>query len=178
MCIRDRGGVLHAIDLGRQDASIDGETLLSDLNDGEGIRINETTGQADFSIVTTDGTQIDITLGQILDDDGEVESEAVTNVQELLSRVNATLEEEIGAGQVVMSIDADGEGFSLVDAVGGGGDLEVIGAGPFEDETAEDLGIFTGAGGGSGNTIAGDRLPNTVEIASASTIQDLSLIHI
>ncbi|MCP4939053.1 MAG: hypothetical protein GY921_07700, partial [Phycisphaeraceae bacterium] len=167
------GGVIHAIDLGRQDASIDGETLLADLNDGEGIRINETTGQPDFSIVTTDGTQVDITLGQILDEDGEVESEAVTNVQELLSRVNATLEEELGEGQVVMSIDADGEGFSIVDAVGGGGDLEVIGAGPFDAETAEDLGIFTGAGGGSGNSIDGDRLPNTVEIASASTIQDV-----
>ena len=167
------GGVFHAIDLGRQDASIDGETLLADLNDGEGIRINETTGQPDFSIVTTDGTQVDITLGQILDEDGEVESEAVTNVQELLSRVNATLEEELGEGQVVMSIDADGEGFSIVDAVGGGGDLEVIGAGPFDAETAEDLGIFTGAGGGSGNSIDGDRLPNTVEIASASTIQDV-----
>ena len=167
------GGVIHAIDLGRQDASIDGETLLADLNDGEGIRINETTGQPDFSIVTTDGTQVDITLGQILDEDGEVESEAVTNVQELLSRVNATLEDELGEGQVVMSIDADGEGFSIVDAVGGGGDLEVIGAGPFDAETAEDLGIFTGAGGGSGNSIDGDRLPNTVEIASASTIQDV-----
>jgi len=167
------GGTIHSIDLGRQDARIDGETLLADLNDGEGIRINETTGQPDFSIVTTDGTQVDITLGQILDDDGEVESEAVTNVQELLSRVNATLEEELGAGQVVMSIDADGEGFSLVDAMGGGGDLEVIGAGPFDAETAEDLGIFTGSGGGSGNSIEGDRLPNTVEIASASTIQDV-----
>ncbi|MAD20544.1 MAG: hypothetical protein CMJ52_10355 [Planctomycetaceae bacterium] len=167
------GGVVHAIDLGRQDASIDGETLLADLNDGEGIRINETTGQPDFSIVTTDGTQIDVTLGQILDDDGEVESEAVTNVQELLSRVNATLEAELGEGQVVMSIDDDGEGFALVDAVGGAGDLEVIGAGPFENETAEDLGIFTGAGGGSGNSIAGDRLPNTVEIARAGTIQDV-----
>ncbi len=167
------GGIIHSIDLGRQDARIDGETLLADLNDGEGIRINETTGQPDFSIVTTDGTQVDITLGQILDEDGEVESEAVTNVQELLSRVNATLEEELGAGQVVMSIDADGEGFSLVDAMGGGGDLEVIGAGPFDAETAEDLGIFTGSGGGSGNSIEGDRLPNTVEIASASTIQDV-----
>jgi flagellar hook-associated protein 2 len=167
------GGVVHSIDLGRKDAEIDFETLLSDLNDGDGIRINSTEGQADFSIVTSDGTQVDISLGDILDDDGEVSSETVTTVQEMLARVNETLETELGAGQVIMSVRDDGQGFQLSDSMDGGGALEVIGAGPFDDETAEDLGIFTGAGGGAGNTIIGDRIPNTVEIARATTVQEV-----
>ncbi len=167
------GGVVHSIDLGRKDAEIDFETLLSDLNDGDGIRINTTEGQPDFSIVTSDGTQVDITLGEILDEDGEVSSETVTTVQEMLARVNETLEEELGGGQVIMSVRDDGQGFQLIDSMGGGGALEVIGAGPFDDETAEDLGIFTGAGGGVGNTITGERIPNTVEIARATTIQEV-----
>ncbi|MFB0985869.1 MAG: flagellar filament capping protein FliD [Phycisphaerales bacterium] len=167
------GGVIHAIDLGRKDAEIDFETLLKDLNDGDGIRINDTDGQADFSIVTSDGTQVDISLGEIRDDDGELLSETVTTVQEMLTRVNETLETELGSGQVIMSVRDDGQGFSLVDSMGGSGALEVIGAGPFDDETAEDLGIFTGAGGGAGNTIIGERIPNTVEIARATTIQEV-----
>ena len=167
------GGVIHAIDLGRKDAEIDFETLLEDLNDGDGIRINETEGQADFSIVTSDGTQVDISLGEIRDDDGEIVSQTVTTVQEMLARVNETLETDLGSGQVIMSVRDDGQGFELVDSMGGSGALEVIGAGPFDDETAEDLGIFTGAGGGAGNTIIGERIPNTVEIARATTIQEV-----
>ena len=167
------GGVIHAIDLGRKDAEIDFETLLEDLNDGDGIRINETEGQADFSIVTSDGTQVDISLGEIRDDDGEIVSQTVTTVQEMLGRVNETLETDLGSGQVIMSVRDDGQGFELVDSMGGSGALEVIGAGPFDDETAEDLGIFTGAGGGAGNTIIGERIPNTVEIARATTIQEV-----
>ena len=166
-------GITYNIDLGRVDAAIDGDTLLEDLNDGDGIRINESNDEADFTIRTSTGQEIDIDLGPILDDEGEVEQDAVSTVDELLDRINGTLTDELGAGQVVMSIRSDGKGFELVDNMGGADALEVLGAGPFGDDTAEDLGIFTGSGGGSGNTITGSILPNTVQTARARTIDDV-----
>ncbi|MCH2161513.1 MAG: flagellar filament capping protein FliD [Phycisphaerales bacterium] len=166
-------GTVFDIDLGRVDAPINGETLLSDLNDGDGIRINENSDEGDFTIKTSSGEEIVINLGVIFNGDNEVEAEAVTTVEELLDRVNGALTEELGAGQVVMSIRSDKKGFEIVDNLGGGENLEVLGAGPYGDETAEDLGIFTGEGGGSGNTITGSLIPSTVKTARAQTLEEV-----
>ena len=66
------GTEVFDIDLGRIDAPITGSTLLSDLNDGDGIAINGTTGQADFVIRTSTGSEISIELGERIGEDGEV----------------------------------------------------------------------------------------------------------
>ena len=109
---------------------IDASTELEELNDGGGIAINEDPESPDFTIVTSTGQEIDIDLGTTFDDDDEIDDEAVENVGELLTRVNAALTDELGAGQVVMSIRADGKGFEITDNMGGGGNVEVVGAGP------------------------------------------------
>lgn len=90
-----------------------------------------------------------------------------------MNRVNGALTDALGAGQAVMSINADGSGFDLTDNIGGGDALEVLAGGPYGDETATDLGIFTGPGGGTGNVINGSSVPNTVQTARATTIQDV-----
>ena len=167
------GGTSFSIDLGRFDAPIDADTLLEDLNDGDGIRINQSETEPDFTIRVSDGREIDINLGAILDDDGEVDQPAVSTVEELMNRVNGALTDALGAGQAVMSINADGSGFDLTDNIGGGDALEVLAGGPYGDETATDLGIFTGPGGGTGNVINGSSVPNTVQTARATTIQDV-----
>lgn len=167
------GGTSYAIDLGRIDAMINGDTLLADLNDDDGITINDNNDQPDFTIVTTTGAHVSIDLGSLIDEDGEIDEEAVTTVQEFLDRTNNALDEVLGAGEVVVSIRSDGKGIQITDSLGGVGDLEVLGAGPNGEDTARDLGIFTGDGGGAGNIITGAVIPNTVQTAQALTIQDL-----
>ncbi|MBC02112.1 MAG: hypothetical protein CMJ34_02240 [Phycisphaerae bacterium] len=158
------------IDLGRQDSPISVDSLLEDLNDGDGITINDDSASPDFTVVSSTGVEVDIDLGVILDDEGEVDREAVTTVGELLQRANGTLTDEFGAGQVVLQINAEGTGFELVDSMGGGAEPQIIGAGPNGDDTAGDLGLLqTGTGG----TISGSIIPNKVEVARASTIRDL-----
>ena len=167
------GGTTYNIDLGRIDTLIDGATMLSDLNDDYGIAINEDQDLPDFTVMTTTGAQVSIDLGALFDEDGEIVEEAVSTVQELLDRTNQALDSEVGAGEVVISLRSDGKGFLVTDNMGGEGHLEILGAGPNGEETARDLGIFTGQGNGSGNTITGSAIPNTVESSQALTIQDV-----
>lgn len=160
------------IDLGRIDAPIEAGTLLSDLNNGDGIAINST-NDPDLLIRTSDGTNIEIDLGRILDTDGTVLEEAVTTVGQLLDRVNQSLELELGEGEVVMSLNETSDGFLLQDNLGGADPIEVLGAGVNGSQTAEDLGIYTGSGGGSGDLIVGSTIPNNVQMDRVSTIQEL-----
>ncbi len=160
-----------SIDLGRVDRPIDDDTKLEDLNNGAGVTIAD--GEPDFAVISTTGETVNIDLGQLTDENGDVIAEAVTTVGELRQRVDDQLEEEHGAGQVVLTVNADGSGFVLTDNLGGLGDLEVISAGPNGADTAQDLGIFTGIGGGSGNVINGSLVPNTVDIPAAVTLQNV-----
>ena len=163
-------GTEWPIDLGRQDSPITADSLLEDLNDGDGIAINDDSESPDFTVVTSTGVEVDIDLGALLDDDGEVDDESVSTVGELLQRANGALTEELGAGQVVLRINVEGTGFELVDSMGGGSEPQILGAGPNGDDTALDLGLLlTGTGG----TISGSIIPNKVEVAQAATIQDL-----
>lgn len=168
--VLDVDGTTYDIDLGRVDSLIDSSTALEDLNDGDGIAINDDPEAPDFTIVTSTGQEIDIDLGTTFDENDEVDAEAVENVGELLSRVNAALTAELGAGQVVMSVRADGKGFEITDNMGGGGNVEIVGAGPGGDDTADDLGIL---GTGTALGLEGQVVPNKVQTGRAATIQDL-----
>ncbi len=164
------GGDEWSIDLGRQDSPITIDSLLEDLNDGDGIAINDDPDGPDFTIITSTGAEVDIDLGALLDEDGEVDDEAVSTVGALLQRVNGTLSEELGAGQVQIQLNADGTGFEVIDSMGGGGEPQIVGAGPDGDDTARDLGLLqTGTGG----IINGTIIPNKVEVAQAATIENL-----
>lgn len=177
LVITARDGTRFDIDLGRIDKPIDNDTELSDLNNGDGITI--VNGEPDFQIITTDNDIVDIDLGQLLDENDDVTDEAVTTVLELINRVNSQLDAEVGADQVVLSINSDGTGFILTDTLGGGGTLRVIGAGPKGDDTAQDLGILA-TDGGEGDVdevkdgiITGAIIPNTVQDPAVVTIQDV-----
>lgn len=161
----------YNITLGRENLPITSDTELASLNNGAGVKIN-TTDQPDFIVKTTTGVSVNIDLGKILDGDGAVDEEAVTTVGEMLTRINDTLEEELGAGKVVVSVKPDGKGFDVVDTMGGAQTLRVIGAGPNSDTTAKNLGIFTGTTG-TGATITGKTIINQVKTPRAATIQDV-----
>lgn len=164
------GGVDYTIDLGRIDAPITGDTLLEKLNDGDGISINDDPEQGDLEIVTSTGQTITIDLGRTFDEDGLVDQEEVETVQELIDRVNGTLADELGAGAVTLTINADGNGFVLTDTLGGGSEAEVRGAGTGGDATAEDLGLL---GTTSGGVLNGSTIRNEVQTARAETVGDL-----
>ncbi|MCP4836458.1 MAG: flagellar filament capping protein FliD [Phycisphaera sp.] len=164
------GATTYDIDLGRQDTPITLDTVLEDLNNGQGVEINEDSEAPDFTVVTSTGVEIDVDLGDLLDDDGEIDTPAVTTVSELLIRVNTAIAAEVGSSQVVMDLRADGKGFEIVDSLGGADEPTVVGAGPNGDGTASDLGIL---GVGSGGTLTGGLVPNKVETPQAQTVGDL-----
>ncbi|MFO0827664.1 MAG: flagellar filament capping protein FliD [Phycisphaerales bacterium] len=166
------GTDVYNISLGRKDAPITTTTSLSDLNNGAGIKIN-TTDAADFKVRTSTGQLVDINLGDVLDAEGNVDDKAVKTVGELLTRVNQTLATALGPDMVKMSLSSDGKGFVLTDTMGGVDPLRTLGVGPNGDKTAKDLGIFTGAAGGSGPVITGTAVPNKVDTPRAATIQDV-----
>ena len=177
LVITARDGTRFDIDLGRIDKPIDDDTKLSDLNNGDGITI--VNGEPDFQIITTNGDIVDIDLGQLLDENDEVTDEAVTTVKELVDRVNLQLDTELTPGDVVLEINSDGTGFTLTDNLAGTGTLQVIGAGPKGDDTAQDLGILA-TDGGEGDVdevkdgiITGAIIPNTVQDPAVVTIQDV-----
>ena len=65
--------------------------LLDDLNGGDGITINDDSSRPDFTVISSTGVEVDIDLGVLLDEDDEVDEEAVTTVGELLSRERSAL---------------------------------------------------------------------------------------
>lgn len=164
------GATIYDIDLGRQDTPITLDTELVDLNNGNGITINEDSEAPDFTVITSTGVEVDVDLGDLLDDDGEIDRPAVTTVSDLLIRVNTAIAAEVGTNQVVMDIRADGKGFEIVDTLGGPDEPTVVGAGPNGDETASDLKIL---GVGTGGTLNGGLIPNKVETPQAGTVSDL-----
>ena len=167
------GGTTYDIDLGRQNLPITASTQLSDLNNGVGIRFNNTEAD-DFTVVTSTGVSVGVKLGAVVVGD-EVQTPAVKTVGELLSRVNARLTEVLGSSSaVVLSLRADGKGFNLTDTLGGVGPLKVLAAGPNTDRTAKDLGIFTGAITTGPSTIVGGAVQNKAAKPRAASIQDVA----
>jgi flagellar hook-associated protein 2 len=167
------GATTYDIDLGRTNLPITATSKLSDLNNGVGVRINNTDAD-DFTVVTSTGVSVGVNLGAVVVD-GEVTTPAVTTVGELVSRVNARLSQVLGSSTaVVLSLRADGTGFNLADTLGGANPVKVLAAGPNGDKAAKDLGIFTGAITTGPATITGSAIPNRVSKPRAATVQDVA----
>jgi len=166
--ITAQDGTLFEIDLGRKDAPITEDTELADLNNGNGVTMTD--GDTDFQIITSTGEVVDINIGAIINDNDQIEEQAVESVGELLDRVNTQLQDQLGNSDVTLSINGEQTGFTLTDTLGGANDLEVVGAGANGDDTAEDLGIL---GSDPSGTIQGDVIPNVVDTPAASTIQQV-----
>ena len=166
-----RGRITVKDGLGREDQPIVASTKLSDLNNGLGVKIN-TTDADDFRVVTSTGVTVGVNLGAVVVD-GETTDEAVETVGQMLVRINAELEADLGAGQVVVSLRGDGKGFVVTDNLGGTGPVKVLGTGPNLDRTAKDLGIFTGAIDSGPTTLTGSVVRNKVATPRASTIDDI-----
>ncbi|MHC4218735.1 MAG: flagellar filament capping protein FliD, partial [Planctomycetota bacterium] len=71
-----------------------------------------------------------------------------------------------------ISVHADGDKFTITDVLGGTEKLKVLGAGPNETDTADDLGILKTAGVDA-DTFDGTVLVNADHTPAAKTIQDV-----
>ncbi len=178
--ITTRNGVIYDIDLGRIDEPITDETKLIDLNNGDGISI--TKDSTDFTIRTSTGVLVDIDLGELTDENGNVTDSEVTTVLDLINRVNTQLaaDDDLVDGNVVMSINANADGFVITDNLFPGGNTLAVLKGI--DDTAKDLGIeaVDGINAETGDEddlvdgiITGSIVPNLVQDNTAVTIQDV-----
>ncbi len=138
-------------------------TRLSELNDGNGVRINRTIGEypagSDFTIQTRDGSLYQIDLGEILESVEDPENPgqqileatgpAVVTIADLRERVESLTE-----GKVTVEINpADNRSIRLVDSTSGGSDFEIAAIG--DSDAAADLGIL---GSTTGSTIEGSAI--------------------
>lgn len=121
--------------------SLHADSLLSDLNDGSGVRLIE--GEADIRVELSDGTVADINL------DGSSTLEDVTD---------AINNHDDLAGKISASIASDGNRIELTDTSGGGGTFSVTN---FDSgSAADDLGLTPSA---VGATISGNRLASGLQ---------------
>ena len=151
--ITDRNGTLHNIDFGQINANIDGDTLLADLNNGEGVTLSSDNDNPDIKFVARDGTEYEVNLS------------GVTTVNGLINRVNSETD-----GHIQLSI-GDNNNFIITDTIGGSGQLQILGAGDNEDATANDLGIFTE--GVDADVFEGEIVPNTIQKPPATTLGEI-----
>ncbi|MEM7228159.1 MAG: flagellar filament capping protein FliD [Planctomycetota bacterium] len=164
--ITDSAGNSVDIDLGRIDLPITDSTDLDELNNGAGVTF--TVGDPDF-IIDVAGTDVEINLGDVLDEDDEVVENAVTTVGELRTRINDALS-DAGFSDITIEINATGDGFNIVDT-GANGTIDVEGAGSNGTETASDLGF--GSVLAASGTINGDKIPALVDKARTSSLQEV-----
>lgn len=109
-------------------------TLLSQLNDGNGVRTKTST--ADLTVTRRDGTTFDVALGG-----------AVT-VGEVIDRINSA-----SGGNVTAAISTDGARLQLTDSTTGASTFGVAAKG--DSKAAVDLGILTSDGDGDGTIVGG-----------------------
>ncbi|MHC4080838.1 MAG: flagellar filament capping protein FliD, partial [Planctomycetota bacterium] len=152
--ITTRDGREFDIDLGRIDNPITGATLIEDLNNGAGVTLNADSTE-DIQFVDRDGVEHDVDLTGIV------------TVQDFIDRVNDQTD-----GAIQITVHADGDKFTVTDTTGGSGLLKVLGAGPNETDTAEDLGILEETGVGAAS-FDGEVLANADHTPAAKTIQDV-----
>ena len=149
MSVAENGGTTAA-DLGVR--SFDGNSRLSDFNDGKGVR---TAGGADFRVTRSDGTTFDVDLGA-----------ADTTVQDVINAINAA----DGGGGVTASLATSGNGIVLTDTAGGAGTLAVT---PLNfSDAAADLGLL--AAPAAGNVISG---ADTNPVAAAGVFANLGKLR-
>lgn len=142
------GTVLSADLVGTNVYGLSETTALSVLNDGRGVFANEIIGQtADFTI-SVNGDARSIRLGALYDTEGELIEGKAATVGDALTRINDALN---GTG-VTAEINADGDGFDLVDSLGLN-TIEVADGTGLLGSAMEDLGFSAGTTVGS---VAGD----------------------
>ncbi len=151
--ITARNGDIFDIDFGRVDNDITGTTLIEDLNDGDGVAVNEDSTE-DIQFIARDGTEhlVDLT--------------GIETVQDFMDRVFDQTD-----GDITITITG-GDQFTVTDNTAGAGKLKVLGAGPNGTETAEALGILNEAGV-SAPSFNGEVLENADHTPAAATLQDI-----
>ncbi len=122
-------------------------TSLSELNDGNGVRIVE--GTTDFTITVTDGTEFEVDLS------GD------RTLGDVIETIEAAVESQ-GAGKLTVAIGT-GDRLVLTDQTGSGG-LSVTGD---VGAAAADLGLTTAA---SGNTLTGAALTSGLKDTLLSSL--------
>lgn len=137
-------GVITGSNINRLSAN----TALSSLNDGTGVGVRANV-VSDFRITARDGTNYNVRIGEVIDNDGEVTRTAASTLQDVIDRINEDTD-----GNVTASIGADGVSLQLTDNTGGGGDI-IVAESDAGRTTARDLGIL---GTSSGATLSGRRL--------------------
>jgi flagellar hook-associated protein 2 len=154
--ITARDGTIIDVDLGRINAPITNSTLLSDLNNGQGVTISDDEENPDIKFIARDGTEFEVSL------------EGVTTVGGLISRINTQT-----SGRIALSV-TDGETFTVTDTAPGGatGNLRILGAGDNGADTAEDLGILNVAGVAA-DSYSGTVITNVATAAPVSTIEEV-----
>jgi flagellar hook-associated protein 2 len=154
LAITARDGTVINVDLGRINAPITNATLLSDLNNGAGVKIGDEDNK-DIKFIARNGTSYEVNLT------------GVTTVGGLINRVATET-----AGKIQLSIHADGKRLTVTDTTGGTENLRVLGAGVNGTRTAEDLGILNVAGAAA-NSFDGSVIPNVASKPPAATVSDV-----
>jgi len=107
-------------------------TPLGQLNDGNGVATT-TAGQNDFTVTTSDGSQINVQLN------------GASTIGDVINDINTA-----GGSKLHAAINTAGNGITLTDTSGGGGTMSI--AADNGSEAAKDLGLLNGV---TGNTIQG-----------------------
>lgn len=153
--ITTHDGSTIEIDLGRIDEDIDDTTLLSELNDGAGVGIDDDNDTFDIRFVDRDGNAHDVDLS------------GATTVGQLRTRIaNET------GGRINLVVEG-GDRFKVVDTIGTGGqNLRIEGTDDNGSQVAEDLGILNETGVAA-NEYVGTVIPSTIDQPAVSTIQEV-----
>jgi flagellar hook-associated protein 2 len=153
-----RNGQSFDVDLGRIDAPLTDDTLLSDLNNGTGVTLTDLNTDADLRIITRDGNPAF---------DHNVNLTGVTTIGELKARIFTETD-----GQVQVDIAASGDRLVLTQLDGTAGEFVVQGAGPNGTQTAEDLGILKETGFPQ-LSFTGEAIPSSIAEPQVATIGDV-----
>ena len=131
------GSVAAASITGQQINQVTTDTLLSILNDGNGVRTTAVVGGSDFTITQSDAVAFNVALGD------------ATTVGDVIDAINNAT----GNTAVTASINTAGTGIKLVDSAAGGGNFTVTAI----SSAAADLGLTSDANPAD-NTVEGIRL--------------------
>lgn len=120
--------------------TIGDNTLLSSLNDGNGV--HNRAGVAEFRINLRDGSSVDIDL------------DGITTLSQLITKINTA-----SGGNVIARVNADGTGLELVDQTAGASTFRVVALN--DSSAAADLGLL-GEDQDADGVLTGARLIATI----------------
>jgi len=139
------------------------ETLLSELNNGEGVRVSENSENPDLTIRVTNASGEVIAIH-------EVDLTGVETISDLKNRI-ASETMRNGSSDVSVSIAPDGGSLLVLDTSGEGGEIFVEGAGINATATAEDLGILREEG--ASGLFFGEQIYYSEPTGGAFTVQHI-----